>query len=55
MHVLKLLLAVVDHRIVCKSAFYFLHCIGEKVPKNLHKHLKDHKNLQLPKEYKISL
>ena len=31
-----------DHCIVCKSAFCFLHCIGEKVLKNLHKHLKDH-------------
>ena len=27
-----------DHRILCKSAFCFLHCIGEKVLKNLRKH-----------------
>ena len=29
-----------DHRLVCKSAFCFLHVIGEKVLKNLQKHLK---------------
>ena len=31
-----------DHCIVYKSAFCFLHCIGEKDLKNFHKHLKDH-------------
>ena len=31
-----------DHRSVCKDAFCFLHSIGEKVLKNLQKHLKDH-------------
>lgn len=30
-----------DHRVVCKPAFCFLHCIGEKVLKNLQKHLKE--------------
>ena len=39
-----------DHRILCKSAFCFLHCIGEKVLKNLHKHLKD--NGIIPREHR---
>ena len=30
-----------DHRLVCKSAFCFLHTIGEKAMKNIQKHLKD--------------
>ena len=30
-----------DHRVLCKEAFCFLHCIGEKILKNLQKHLKD--------------
>ena len=29
------------HRVVCKDAFCFLHCIGEKILKNLQKHLKE--------------
>ena len=30
-----------DKRVVCKSAFCFLHVIGEKVLKNLQSHLKE--------------
>ena len=38
-----------DHRTICKAAFCFLHCIGEKVLKNLQKHLKD--NGIVPREH----
>ena len=38
-----------DHRIVCKGAFCFLHCIGEKILKNLRKHLVD--NGVTPREH----
>ena len=38
-----------DHRVVCKAAFCFIHCIGEKVLKNLSKHLKD--NGVVPREH----
>lgn len=31
-----------DYRSICKNAFCFLHVIGEKVLKNLQKHLKEH-------------
>ena len=30
-----------DHRVVCKEGFLYLHCIGERVLKNLQKHLKE--------------
>lgn len=30
-----------DHRVVCKEGFLYLHSIGEKVLKNLQKHLKE--------------
>ena len=38
-----------DHRPVCRSAFCFLHCIGTKVLKNLHHHLKE--NGPIPRDH----